>query len=167
MIEVKLPSFQVKKTILTSKTYNRLGIEQLIMIPIDESDEHNIDKLYTDQVKSVIIQNYTLTKNNITSYGNINIKNNSKDYQILDRLILNGFSIHKGQKIPDNYDYENHCCYINKDKKSSYLDSPTLQMDNIKWITTKSIAKVIQFNHGILGKPNKVVIFTNFIYNKK
>lgn len=172
MTKVKLPNSEVKKVILTSKIYNGLGIEQLIMIPINDFDEENIDNIMGNKenivkIKAIIIQDYTLSKNNIIAYGHINLKDNSKDFLSLQTLKLNNFDIHKGIKIPNNYDYKDHCCYVEKNKKLNYLNSPTLQVGQIDWITTNNIAKVIQYNHGMLGKPNKVVIFTNFIYNKK
>lgn len=173
MTKVNLQTLKDKKVILTSRIYNGLGVEQLIMIPITDSDEYILDIIMgnveesNDKIESVTLQNYTIKKDNILAYGHINLKDNSKDFLSLETLKLHNFDIHKGVKIPNNYDYENNCCYVEKGKRPNYLNSPTLQMDGIDWTTTTNIAKVIQYNHGILGKPNKVVIFTNFIYNKK
>lgn len=173
MIKVSLQTLKDKKVILTSRIYNGLGVEQLIMIPISDENEYTLDAIIgnAEEVHDIIhetnIQDYKLSKNNILAYGHINLKDNSKDFLSLETLKLHNFDIHKGVKIPNNYDYENHCCYVEKGKRPNYLNSPTLQMDGIDWTTTTNIAKVIQYNHGMLGKPNKVVIFTNFIYNKK
>ena len=173
MTKVNLQTLKDKKVILTSRIYNGLGVEQLIMIPITDSDEHILDIIMgnteeiNDKIELINLQDYTIKKDNVLAYGHINLKDNSKDFLSLETLKLHNFTIHKGIKIPNNYDYTNHCCYIEKGKKPNYLNSPTLQMDGIDWTTTTNIAKVIQYNHGMLGKPNKVVIFTNFIYNKK
>lgn len=169
MTKVNLQTLKDKKVILTSRIYNGLGVEQLIMIPIIDENELVIDSLMQNdpRVQNIILQDYTIKKNNVLAYGHINLKDNSKDFLSLETLKLHNFNIHKGIKVPNNYDYENNCCYIEKGKRPNYLNSPTLQMDGIDWTTTKNIAKVIQYNHGMLGKPNKVVIFTNFIYNKK
>lgn len=173
MTKVNLQTLKDKKVILTSRIYNGLGVEQLIMIPITDSDEYILDIIMgnveeiDDKIELINLQNYTIKKDNILAYGHINLKDNSKDFLSLETLKLYNFNIHKGIKIPNNYDYENHCCYVEKGKRPNYLNSPTLQMDGIDWINTTNIAKVIQYNHGMLGKPNKVVIFTNFIYNKK
>lgn len=182
MTKVNLQTLKDKKVILTSRIYNGLGVEQLIMIPITDSDEMIIDNIMSDKetefvdekttvvikkIESITLQNYTIKKDNVLAYGHINLKDNSKDFLSLETLKLHNFDIHKGVKIPNNYDYENNCCYVEKGKRPNYLNSPTLQMDGIDWTTTTNIAKVIQYNHGMLGKPNKVVIFTNFIYNKK
>ena len=173
MNKVNLQTLKEKKVILTSRIYNGLGVEQLIMIPISDEDENNIDIIMNNKegihniIKSTNIQDFEISKNNILAYGHINLKDNSKDFLSLETLKLHNFNIHKGIKIPNNYDYINHCCYIEKGKRPNYLNSPTLQMDGIDWTSTTNIAKVIQYNHGMLGKPNKVVIFTNFIYNKK
>ena len=173
MTKVNLHTLKEKKVVLTSRIYNGLGVEQLIMVPIDELDEDIIDNImgvkegiYT-KLYATIIQGFAITKDNILAYGHINLKNGSKDFLSLETLKLHNFNIHKGIKIPNNYDYENHCCYVEKGKRPNYLNSPTLQMDGIDWVNTTNIAKVIQYNHGMLGKPNKVVIFTNFVYNKK
>ena len=158
---------------MTSRIYNGLGVEQLVMIPITDSEEYVLDIIMSnaegihDKVELINLQDYTIKKDNVLAYGHINLKDNSKDFLSLETLKLHNFNIHKGIKIPNNYDYANHCCYIEKGKRPNYLNSPTLQMDGIDWTTTTNIAKVIQYNHGMLGKPNKVVIFTNFIYNKK
>ena len=167
MTTVKLQTLKEKKAILTSRIYNGLGVEQLLMIPITQEQEEFIDRLYDERSTEITIETYKLTKNNVLGYGHINLNSNSKDFISLQSLKLNNFDIHKGIKIPNNYDYENHCCYVEKGKRPNYLNSPTLQVDGIDWVKTKNISKVIQYNHGMLGKPNKVVIFTNFIYNKK
>jgi len=169
MSKVSLQTLKEKKVILTSRIYNGLGVEQLIMIPITDEDEAVIDSLMQNdpRVQNVTLQNYSIKRDNVLAYGHINLKDNSKDFLSLETLKLHNFNIHKGIKIPNNYDYINHCCYIEKGKRPNYLNSPTLQMDGIDWINTTNIAKVIQYNHGMIGKPNKVVIFTNFVYNKK
>ena len=173
MTKVNLQTLKDKKVILTSRIYNGLGVEQLVMIPITDSEEYVLDIIMGnaegihDKVELINLQDYTIKKNNVLAYGHINLKDNSKDFLSLETLKLHNFNIHKGIKIPNNYDYENNCCYVEKGKRPNYLNSPTLQMDGIDWTTTTNIAKVIQYNHGMLGKPNKVVIFTNFIYNKK
>lgn len=173
MNKVNLETLKDKKVVLTSRIYNGLGVEQLVMIPISDEDEYNLDCMYGRYIglhtskPETVVNEYKLNKNNILAYGHINLKNNSKDFLSLETLKLYNFNIHKGIKIPNNYDYENNCCYVEKGKRPNYLNSPTLQMDGIDWTTTTNIAKVIQYNHGMLGKPNKVVIFTNFIYNKK
>ena len=169
MSKVSLQTLKEKKVILTSRIYNGLGVEQLIMIPITDEDEAVIDSLMQNdpRVQNVTLQNYSIKRDNVLAYGHINLKDNSKDFFSLETLKLHNFNIHKGIKIPNNYDYINHCCYIEKGKRPNYLNSPTLQMDGIDWINTTNIAKVIQYNHGMIGKPNKVIIFTNFVYNKK
>lgn len=173
MTKVNLQTLKDKKVILTSRIYNGLGVEQLVMIPITDSEEYVLDIIMGnaegihDKVELINLQDYTIKKNNVLAYGHINLKDNSKDFLSLETLKLHNFNIHKGIKVPNNYDYINHCCYVEKGKRPNYLNSPTLQMDGIDWTTTTNIAKVIQYNHGMLGKPNKVVIFTNFIYNKK
>ena len=173
MTKVNLQTLKDKKVILTSRIYNGLGVEQLLMIPISDENEYTLDAVMGnaegvhDIIHETNIQGYKLSKDNILAYGHINLKDNSKDFLSLETLKLYNFDIHKGVKIPNNYDYENNCCYVEKGKRPNYLNSPTLQMDGIDWTTTTNIAKVIQYNHGMLGKPNKVVIFTNFIYNKK
>ena len=173
MTKVNLQTLKDKKVILTSRIYNGLGVEQLIMIPITDSDEYildiimgNVEEIH-DKIELINLQDYIIKKDNVLAYGHINLKDNSKDFLSLETLKLHNFNIHKGIKVPNNYDYINHCCYVEKGKRPNYLNSPTLQMDGIDWTTTTNIAKVIQYNHGMLGKPNKVVIFTNFIYNKK
>ena len=169
MNKVSLQTLKDKKVVLTSRIYNGLGVEQLIMIPITDEDESVIDSIMHNdpRVQNINLQNYLIKRDNILAYGHINLKDNSKDFLSLETLKLHNFNIHKGIKIPNNYDYVNHCCYVEKGKRPNYLNSPTLQMDGIDWTSTTNIAKVIQYNHGMLGKPNKVVIFTNFIYNKK
>ena len=169
MTKVNLQTLKDKKVILTSRIYNGLGVEQLVMIPITDANELVIDSLMQNdpRIQNINLQDYLIKRDNVLAYGHINLKDNSKDFLSLETLKLHNFNIHKGIKVPNNYDYANHCCYVEKGKRPNYLNSPTLQMDGIDWTTTTNIAKVIQYNHGMLGKPNKVVIFTNFIYNKK
>ena len=76
MTKVNLQTLKDKKVILTSRIYNGLGVEQLIMIPITNSEEEVIDDIMNDKektffdtnnatinikkIESITIQNYTI-----------------------------------------------------------------------------------------------------------
>lgn len=161
MTMIALKTLKQNKAIITSRMYNGLGIEQILMVSITEEQEKCLDAK-----KKIKVENYEISPKDIICYGDINLNTNSKDYRLLETLQLPNYYIERGQKIPNNYDYKEHCCYTNKKLKPSYLNSPELQIDGIDWIKTKNIAKVIQYNHGMLGKPKKICIFNNFVYNK-
>ena len=97
MTKVNLQILKDKKVILTSRIYNGLGVEQLIMIPISDENECILDAIMgnTEGVHDIIhetnIQDYKLSKNNILAYGHINLKDNSKDFLSLETLKLNNF----------------------------------------------------------------------------
>lgn len=159
MKKIILPTSKSKEVILTSRVYNGLGIEQLIMLAITEEDEKVLEAKQT-----LKIDNHEITPDKVYIFGEVNLNTRSKDYLLLERMKLSNFSITKGQKIPNNYDYKEHCCYVAKDKIKTFINSPTLQMDGIDWITTENIAEVIQYSHGLIGKPVRICIFTDFKY---
>ena len=111
MTKVNLETLKDKKVVLTSRIYNGLGVEQLVMIPITDSEEYVLDIIrgnaegMHDRVELINLQDYTIKKDNVLAYGHINLKDNSKDFLSLETLKLHNFSINKGIKIPNNYDY--------------------------------------------------------------
>lgn len=129
--------------IITSRSLTKNEIEVIYMIPITESEEKKLDdgSLYWKRGD----YEFAIDKRDILCYGPIDFHTNSDDYHVienmkfLDHLTLRGFS------IPSNYDYENHCCYSER-KRYRYYD-------------TVNPAKVTQFIHGSLGRPERCCIF--------
>ena len=78
-------------------------------------------------------------------YGLIDFTTNSDDYHVLETMNWLDWVTMFGIVIPANYDYEHHCCY-------SPIKIP-------RTYDTSNPAKVAQYLHGCLGKPQFTLIF--------
>lgn len=147
---IPMPIFREYQTIVRK---NLDGLNKLrIMISYLSQDDENL----IDAGKSIKIKRGALTFNlspkDIEFYGDVDFSNNSEDLEEIDEVNwLNNFA-DVTVPIPSNYNYEKHAC---KSKELRYF-----------WTETVSPAKLVQYAHGCLGKPKKVVIFKHKYYGK-
>lgn len=118
------------------------------MAPITQELEDTIDAVLQKRGNFTLIIGKTvfdIPAKNICFYGDVDFTDDSEDLeQISEANWLNSIKI--GVKIPSNYDYETHTCKSDLEKYYKYHE-------------TFNPALVVQYKHGMLGKPKKVIIF--------
>lgn len=137
--------------VICSRSINKTERESVIMIPITEKEEHNLDNGYLHWVRGSY--EFIIEPANKPIYGLIDFTTNSDDYHVLETMNWLDWVTGFGIVIPANYDYEHHCCY-----------SP---IKIAKTYDTSNPAKVAQYLHGCLGKPERVCIFKRKQYGYK
>ena len=126
--------------------------EKIFMTGITEEEENALDK-----GKSITIERdnhkFTISPDNIYVYGEIDFNKYSKDMIELNTFDWLDSHFPNGEFLPSNYDYKNHCAY--SDRKQG------------RWYETWEPAKVAQYTHGIIDKPQRTLIFRKtFTKNK-
>ena len=151
MIRVPLPKrndyFMINYLINARKAIN------YIITGITKEEEEKIDK-----EKPIIIERgefkFLIGPEDIVVYGEVDLNTNSDDYKQLDNSKLLDNKVSLGVCIPASYNYEKHTgCKLIGHK---YL----------QWVDTTSPAKVAQYAHGFLGKPDRIVIFRKSVIAK-
>lgn len=136
-----------------SKNYHTLNINHsngcnrnTIMIAITEEEEElidNIDKQTLQFERGDKI--FNITMNDIFCYGEVNFKDKSTLADI-DKFKFLNYLNEVGVRVYSNYDYDNHVCYS---PKKHWL-----------WAETNSPAYLAKFAHGSLGKPKRILLFS-------
>lgn len=130
--------------VIHSHSINKFEQESIIMVSITDEQEKRLD----DEGSLFLIQNdkeFFIEKENKPIYGQIDFNTNSDDYNVLETMNWLDDLTALGIPIPSNYNYKEHCCY-----------SPTRKY---KYYDTTNPAKVAQFLHASMGKPERVCIF--------
>lgn len=116
----------------------------IIMTYITDEDEKTLDAHNNLSLKrgNTI---FKIPPENVYCYGNIDLNRNTEDYDVISTFNwLDHLSI-RGICVPSNYDYKTHTCKSN-------LRVP-------RWYDTTKPEVVTQYCHGLLNKPEKIVIF--------
>ena len=121
--------------------------KSIIITSITQDEENELDKNH-----SITIirgkKKFNINPNDIECYGIIDFHSGSEDMDtIADFNWLDHLSF-CGIWVPANYDYEEHCAY-------STIKVP-------KWYDTTRPEIVAQYCHGIIGKPERCVIFKSY-----
>lgn len=118
---------------------NRVSIAVLT-----DNEERNLDKHIPINLN---LGNRTInvSSDNLICYGDVDFSTNSPDYNQIKKLIKNDIVVH----IPVDYNYNLHCCI-----------SPNKMYRTVE---TTDVSKIVQYFHGKLGKPKKVIIFKEYI----
>jgi len=131
-----------------SKDYRTLicrtekGGVDVVMTYITDKEEDKLDKgLSFTMVRGDKKFKVDTYRTNVICYGKIDFTRNSDDYCQLEELIKFNNIVH----IPIDYDLETHCCY-----------SP---IRRYRTCECSNIAEICHYNYGVLGKPEKVIIF--------
>lgn len=122
----------------------------ILMHKITEEDEHNIDRSLKENVSKMPIfykDNHIICQGReILAYGDINI-NNKDDYETIKELnICNPSLFPSSNWMPSNFDYNKGTCTTEDDGILKWFST----WDNIKWF---------KYNHCLIGKPKKVIIY--------
>lgn len=124
------------------KECNRIGIAVLT-----DEQERDLDK-HTSIDLNLGNRTIKINSDNLICYGDVDFTTNSSDYNQVAKLIKNDIIAH----IPTDYNYNLHCC-ISPNK--SY-----------RTVETTDVSRIVQYFHGKLGKPKKVIIFKEHIERK-
>ena len=116
----------------------------IIMTWINEEEKKRIKSGLT----TVLVRNNVVFKVNIVDvycYGKVDLSTESDDYYDIDEFNwFNSREVHPAS-IPANYDYNTHTCKSNTKRYKTY--------------DTTSPARLVQYYHACLGKPERIVIF--------
>lgn len=130
---------------------NKTQIESVIMIPITEKEEQELDNGVLHYVRENI--DIVIDSKSKPIYGEIDFHTNSDDYKVLETMDWLDYITLCGIHVPANYNYEEHCCY-----------SP---IRRYKTYDTVNPAVVAQYKHAFIGKPQRVCIFKLKRYGHK
>lgn len=136
---------------MDKKTINLLGIRKrvvlshfkdkvqmaIVMEEISEEDETAIDehKIFETSVKQIV------SKDSVVSYGELDFSKEQEINYIADKIDIGDNSY-----IYSNFDYDEGVAYANDENK--IMQYPT--SDAKLWL---------KFNHCLLGKPKRVIIY--------
>ena len=129
--------------VMVSHSSNRIS-HKVIITGITEGEE-----LLLDDGHAITITRgdmiFVIEPKDIVAYGIIDFSTNSEDYETieefryLDHLGLFGVS------IPANYHYDEHCAYSDTNRYKTF--------------DTTNPARLAQYAHGFIGKPERSLIF--------
>ena len=147
MIEIQMPIWK-DYHILNRRKDNNKNLIIVCMTYLTDEEERVLDK---NKVLEIIRGNdkFTINPNNVYCYGSVDLHTNSNDYEIIEDFDFLDYLVDVGLKIYSDYDYETHTC-----------KSP---INRLRWTETWNPAEIVQYAHGVLGKPEKIVLFK---YNK-
>lgn len=130
--------------VMTTNRLNSHAKESFIMTHISIDEEAALDK-----GKTLIIERgnakFTIFAHDVRFYGKIDFNLSSDDCEILSEVNWFRCKELQGFWIPGNYDYKHHV---------AHSDIP-----KIRWYDTTNGAKIMQYVHGVLDKPERVIIF--------
>lgn len=145
----QFPIKQYREICVVYSNFDRYaGITAVLLTYLTEEEEQELEE---KQVITITRKNkeYTIYNRSIYCFGDVDFSNNSDDYcDIAELNILSNLTF-SGIRIPANYDYGNN--------------SVTSNTNYVKWYDTVYIEDIIQYCHGLLGKPKKVLLF-KYVY---
>lgn len=119
------------------------------MTEIDDKLERLIDDKHENSIKLDINgKNVNVSKTDINFYGEMNFETGGDDYETIQNC-ENLFCGNSSQ-IPAKYNYEKHTCIADENSM-------------IFWETFRP-ELIVQYFHGLLGKPKKCIIFRRTIW---
>lgn len=114
------------------------------MTYISEKEEIALDKGETINLKRGN-RTWTITTRNIYCYGEVDFNTGSEDMKQIDTFDFLNYLGGVGLHIYSDYHYDTHECH-----------SP---IKNCRWTETWHPAKIAQYAHGCLKKPQRIVLF--------
>ena len=124
-------------------------IRRTIMIPISEQEEKDIDNIKDSTLKFQRgTMSFSVSMKDIYCYGEVDFTsiedlNQIDSFNFLDYLGASGINIYS------NYDYKTHSC-----------KAPNRRL---LWTETWHPAVVAQMAHGYLGKPQRILLFNEYV----
>ena len=126
---------------------NRTLGNYLVMQSITEEEENAIDNAMDseDVIKFVLEEKYVIPIKDIFLYGHVDITN-KEDIQVIKNSKIITEEINGAANIPSRFSYKSGEVY--SDREGIFRCHDT--WDKIKWF---------KFNHVLLGKPERVIIY--------
>lgn len=116
----------------------------IIISYLSETEEKELDNIGRVVLKRGNEQ-FKISIRDVYCYGEIDFSTNSQDFKQLDDFDLCSIKLMHGQDIWSDYSYAQHKCF-----------SPT---NRVRWTETWSSAIYAQQCHGMIGKPERTIIF--------
>ena len=138
-----MPITNLDYQVMCSRFLTRGELELIIMIPISEKEETELDSGSLITVRNGF--GFSIDKTNVICYGEIDFNTNSDDYNVIEGMNWLDHITLLGIGVPSDYDYKTHCCY-----------SP---IKVVRHYDTNNPAVVAQYTHARLGKPQRCCIF--------
>lgn len=138
-----MPLTDMKYQVICSRFISKIESEQIIMIPISEKEELDLDKGLLVTTRDSFI--FTINKSNVICYGEIDLHDGSDDFKVIQGMNWLDHLYNLGICVPSDYNYVEHCCY-----------SP---IHKYRYYDTTNPAIVAQYIHARLGKPQRCCIF--------
>ena len=134
--------------IIVSRTIDLHTKHCIIMAPITEEQEIQIDKAETVRIETPKVV-FSVVPNRVIFYGNIDFKEGSDDMYTLAEVNWLANFIERGICIPADYNYEDHCC-----------NSP---LPSHRYTQTFRPEAITKYKYACLGKPERIIIFNHNI----
>ena len=132
--------------IRSSVILNKYKADWLIMEEITEEQEEEIDvRGDMDEIYYITKNNVKISAKDIFLYGEINLDNHV-DLELLRKANIITQEVNNAANIPSNFDYETGDVYADKNDIFRVHDT----WNKLDWF---------KFNHCLLGKPNRVIIY--------
>lgn len=116
----------------------------VMMTYITEDEEHELDNNRPIIIKRGNIT-FMVNPQTVYCYGEIDFNTNSEDYKTLATFNWLDHLTDRGIGIPANYNYKTHTC-VTPLRQYQYYDTVKPEV-------------VAQYLHGVLGKPERTLIF--------
>lgn len=133
--------------IRSSVIMNRFRNEYLVMEPLSIEEEQLIDKSaeIEEEMYFVTKNGIRIPSKDIFLYGEVDV-NNHADAELLRKTQIITQELNLAANIPNNFDYETGDVF--SDNNGIFKRHDT--WDKIKWF---------KFNHLLLGKPERIIIY--------
>jgi len=138
-----MPTTNLDYQLICSHSINKFEKELIVIIPITEKEEKQLDKGFLQTTRDN--QTFNIHSNEIICYGEIDFNTGSEDYDVIEDMKWLDHLEAKGICIPSDYNYTNHTCYPPGRK--------------VRWTETFNPAVLAQYIHARLGKPERCCIF--------
>lgn len=116
----------------------------VIMTHITEEEEQNLDNNIPIKIKRGNLT-FFIQPQTVYCYGEINFNTGSDDYKTIGTFNWLDHLVTRGIGVPANYDYKTHTC-VSKINQYQFYDTVKPEI-------------IAQYLHGVLGKPQRTVIF--------
>lgn len=141
-----IPDYQT----LICRTINREQ-HSVMMVPINEHEEDKFEKDGMIRLKRGNLT-FNIKAKDVYCYGEIDFSNGSEDMETIADFNWLDFMTFQGVSIPANYNYSDHSCLTDGNDYKTY--------------DTTRPEVLTKYKHGVLGKPERVIIFRFIKYGK-
>ena len=135
-MEKKVNLLGIRKKVILCHTKSLAGVTYTVMRPITEEDEQNLDKW-----ECINVDGKRIDKKVIFCYGEINLSSND-DVEYIKKFSL--LDTDNGGTIHSNFNYQEGYALIEVIAKT---------------IPTFDIIDLFKYNHCLIGKPTRIIIY--------